>query len=399
MRMRPTAQSAGRQPEGEHLAAELRAELDELLRASRYASQRERRLNEAVRATPGRQRPDGELLRQLAQARTLREGLAARCIQLSDQLEELESRIRNRRQPPPPPDQHHQPPPPPDQHHQPPPPPDQHRHQQPPPPPVPQHQDPRPQDPAPPVRPDLGALTERITALHRAGSLAEATEVIDAAAARLTPADAALLVGMLARYGPAGGSLQLARSIARSAPDHSVAVLAELRELGLAEEAAEVFHAFWSYPAASVPGLLSTLDRAGLAADSATLLWEWGSAPVPELTSLAACLQQHGRTDGVRTLLRQAAGRSTADLAALAAGLPPALATLLLGELAVLRPPAEVVRLAGALDGAGSSELYGQLLAALLAEEARHRTTLAALRAAGLPTRPPTAPRSRWGRR
>ncbi|MFE6498797.1 hypothetical protein [Kitasatospora sp. NPDC057738] len=380
MRMRPTAQSAGQRPEGEQQAEELRAELDELLRASRYAGQRERRLNEAIGATPGRQRPDGELLRQLAQARTLREGLGARCLQLSDQLEALESRIRQRQQPPPPP--HQQAP----AHQRP--------AQQPP-----RQQRPPQQQPPAPARPDLGALTERITALHRAGSLAEATGVIDAAAARLTPSDAALLVGMLARYGPTGGSLLLARSIARSAPDHSVTVLAELRELGLAEEAAEVFHAFWGYPAASVPGLLSALDRAGLAADSATLLWEWGSAPMPELTSLAACLQQHGRSADVRTLLRQAAGRSTADLADLAAGLPPALAALLLSELAVLRPPAEVVRLAAALDGAGSSGLYAQLLAALLADEARHRTTLAALRTAGLPTRPPTAPRSRWGRR
>ncbi|MFE7591584.1 hypothetical protein ACFU6K_19470 [Kitasatospora sp. NPDC057512] len=385
MRMRPTEQPAGGQPEGELQAAELRAELDELLRASRYASQRERRLNEAIRATPGRQRPDGELLRQLAQARTLREGLGARCLQLSDQLEALESRIRHRHQPPPPQHQHQH------QHSQ--------QHQQPAPPAPQHHHQPLQQQAPPPVRPDLGALTERITALHRAGSLAEATEVIDTAAARLTSTDAALLVGMLARYGPTGGSLHLARSIARTAPDHSVAVLAELRELGLAEEAAEVFHAFWSYPAASVPTLLSALDQAGLAADSATLLWEWGSAPMPELTSLAACLQQHGRADDVRTLLRQAAGRSTADLAALATGLPPALATLLLGELAVLRPPTEVVGLATALDGTGNSELYAQLLAALLADEARHRTTLAALRTAGLPTRPPAAPRSRWGRR
>ncbi|MGW3228817.1 hypothetical protein [Kitasatospora sp. NPDC001095] len=387
MRMRPTAQPAGQQREGEQQAAELRAELDELLRASRYASQRERRLNEAIRATPGRQRPDGELLRQLAQARTLREGLGARCLQLSDQLEALESRIRHRQQPPPPPQPQHPHFPQQQQQQQ------REQRQQP-------SQQPSPQQaPPPPARPDLGALTERIIALHRAGSLTEVAEVIDTAAARLAPADASLLVGMLTRYGPNGSSLHLARSISRSAPDHSVAVLAELRELGLAEEAAEVFHAFWSYPAASVPGLLSALDRAGLAADSATLLWEWGSAPMTELTSLAACLQQHGRAADVRTLLRQAAGRSTADLADLAAGLPPALATLLLNELAVLRPPVEVVRLATALNGAGTSELYAQLLAALLADEARHRTTLAALRTAGLPTRPPTAPRSRWGRR
>ncbi|WP_316521306.1 hypothetical protein [Kitasatospora brasiliensis] len=356
MRMRLTEQPTGQQSESEQQAAELRAELDELLRASRYATQRERRLNEAIRATPGRQRPDGELLRQLAQARTLREGLANRCLQLGDQLEVLENCIRNGQQPPPP-------------------------------------------QRKPPVRPDIGALTERITALHRAGAFTEAAEMVNTAAARLTPADAALLVGMLARYGPPGASLHLARRVARAAPAHAVAALAELRELGQAEEAAEVFHTFWSYPAAAVPDLLSTLERAGLTADSATLLWEWGSAPMPELTSLAVCLQQHGRADDVRTLLRQAAGRSTGDVAALATGLPPALATLLLSELAALRPPVEVVRLATALDGAGSSELYARLLAALLADEARHRTTLATLRTAGLPTRPPAAPRSRWGRR
>ncbi|MGW2542276.1 hypothetical protein ACWC5I_15745, partial [Kitasatospora sp. NPDC001574] len=75
-------------------ALELRAELDELLRARQYAGQRERRLFEAVRALPERQHPDGELTRQLAQARTLREGLAARCLELSDQLKILEDHLR-----------------------------------------------------------------------------------------------------------------------------------------------------------------------------------------------------------------------------------------------------------------------------------------------------------------
>ncbi|MFD8783281.1 hypothetical protein [Kitasatospora sp. NPDC059599] len=377
MRMRPTAQSAGQQLEGEHQAAELRAELDELLRASRYASQRERRLNEAIRASPGRQRPDGDLLRQLAQARTLREGLGARCLQLSDQLEALETRLRHRQQ------REQEPP--------------QYRRQ--PPDPGPEPEPAAPKAPPPPARPDIGALTERITTLHRTGALTEAAELLDQAATRLDAADAALLVGMLARYGPTGASLDLARGAARSTPEHAVAVLAELRELGLAEEAAALFHAFWAYPAASVPGLLSALERAGQNADSATLLWEWGSAPTPELTSLAACLQQHGRLGDVRTLLRQAVGRPTADLASLATELPPALATDLLHALAALRPPVELVRLAAALDGAGSRDLYGQLLGALLADGPRHRATLAALRAAGLPTTPPAAPRSRWGRR
>ncbi|GAB7183278.1 hypothetical protein ATKI12_3109 [Kitasatospora sp. Ki12] len=384
MRMRPTAQSAGQQLEGEQRAAELRAELDELLRASRYASQRERRLNEAIRANPGRSRPDGELLRQLAQARTLREGLGARCLQISNQLEALEIRLRHEQQQEPP--QHHQQ----HQHHQQ----DQHHfehHHEPEPAPTP------PKAPPPPARPDIGALTERITTLHRAGALAAEAELLDQAAARLAPADAALLVGMLAQYGPTGSSLHLARSAARLTAEHAVAVLTELRELGLAEEAAALFHAFWAYPATSVPGLLAALEQAGQNADGATLLWEWGSAPTPELTSLAACLQQHGRPGDVRTLLRQAAGRPTADLAALAAELPPALTTDLLKELTALRPPAELVRLASALDEAGSRELYGQLLVALLADGPRHRTTLAALRAAGLSTTPPAAPRSRWG--
>ncbi|MEU9045902.1 MULTISPECIES: hypothetical protein [unclassified Kitasatospora] len=383
MRMRPTAQPAGQQLGGERQAAELRAELDELLRASRYASQRERRLNEAIRASPGRQRPDGDLLRQLAQARTLREGLGARCLQLSDQLEALETRLRHGEQDP----------------HQ------QYPHQQYRPEPEPAHQpEPQPQPsprqaPPSPARPDIGALTERISTLHRTGALTEAEELLDQAAARLEPADAALLVGMLAQYGPTGASLHLARSTAQAAPEHAVAVLAELRELGLTVEAAELFHAFWAYPAASVPGLLSALEQAGQNADGATLLWEWGSAPTPELTSLAACLQQHGRPGDVRTLLRQAAGRPTADLADLVTELPPALATDLLQELAALRPPVELVRLAAAFDGAGSRNLYGELLDALRAGGPRHRTTLAALRAAGLPTTPPTAPRSRWGRR
>ncbi|WBP88956.1 hypothetical protein [Kitasatospora cathayae] len=373
MRMRSTEESAGQQPECEQRAAELRAELDELLSASRYAGQRERRLNEAIRAAPGRQRPDGDLLRQLAQARTLREGLGARCLQLSDQLQELENRLRQRRHPQQPP------------------------HPQQPLPAEPQPRQAPPPPPPPPARPDLGALTERIIGLHRRGAFPEAEELLNQAAARLAPTDAALLVGMLSQRGPTGASLHLARTAAGGTPDHAVAVLAELRELGLAEEAAELFHTFWTHPASAVPTLLAALERAGQHADRATLLWEWGSAPAPELTSLAACLQQHGRPADVRTLLRQAAGRPTADLAGLATELPPALATLLLHELAGLRPPAELVRLATALEA--HPDLYRQLLDALLADGSRHRTTLAALRSAGLSTAPPGAPRSRWGRR
>ncbi|GAA4837149.1 hypothetical protein [Kitasatospora terrestris] len=77
----------------------LRAELDELLRARQFAAQRERRLTEAVRADYA-QAPasaDQELLRQLAQARTLREGLGVRCLELSDRLLALEDRLQSER--------------------------------------------------------------------------------------------------------------------------------------------------------------------------------------------------------------------------------------------------------------------------------------------------------------
>ncbi|WP_285737992.1 hypothetical protein [Kitasatospora phosalacinea] len=76
--------------------------MDELLRARQFAAQRERRLAEAVRGgrepdhapaygRPPRQ-PDPELLRQLAQVQHLREGLGARCLELSDRLLAAEDR-------------------------------------------------------------------------------------------------------------------------------------------------------------------------------------------------------------------------------------------------------------------------------------------------------------------
>ncbi|MFG2825731.1 hypothetical protein ACGFX4_40660 [Kitasatospora sp. NPDC048365] len=77
----------------------LRAELDELLRARQFAAQRERRLTEAARADYARSpaSPDQELLRQLAQAQTLREGLGMRCLELSDRLLALEDRLLSER--------------------------------------------------------------------------------------------------------------------------------------------------------------------------------------------------------------------------------------------------------------------------------------------------------------
>jgi hypothetical protein len=78
--------------------------LDELLRARQYATHRERRLAEAVRtasepdpahgyAQPHRH-PDPDLVRQLMQAQTLREGLGTRCLELSERLLALEDLLR-----------------------------------------------------------------------------------------------------------------------------------------------------------------------------------------------------------------------------------------------------------------------------------------------------------------
>ncbi|WP_149030427.1 hypothetical protein [Kitasatospora sp. MBT66] len=407
-------------------ALELRSQLDELLRARQYAVQRERRLAEAVRSLPDRQRVDGELLRQLTQARTLREGLGARCLDLSDRLKSLEEQLR---QPSPRvggserpgtgtpndiPDRGHD-----DAlhdvHHR-----DVHRDvrhdvhhadRQTPaddgPHPTPTGSAPGPAPvpgPAPAPAPprhrspgELAALAERITGLYRKASPTEAADILGQAAEHLTPEDTAALAARLAHRGPTGASLHLARSAVHGSPQHAAATLAELRRAGLAEEAGELFNTLRSCPAADLPALLDGLERAGQHADGATLLWEWGSAPTAELTALATALHQADRATDARTLLRQAAGRPTGDLTALATTLPAPLPALLLGELATLRPPAELVRLAGAL--AGRTDLYEALLMPLLADPGQHRTTLAALRTAGLPTTPANRPRSRWGRR
>ncbi|MFJ8430532.1 hypothetical protein ACIQ9P_04425 [Kitasatospora sp. NPDC094019] len=417
-------------------ALELRAQLDELLRAGQYAGQRERRLVEAVRSLPERQRADSELLRQLTQARMLREGLGARCLELSDRLKNLEERLR---QPSPRVGGGDRPgsgPGTPDaaadgipgggqdethrgihrdihsdnrhavQH-------TVHR--------LPTDADagphPAPAGPAPgPTAPtrspapegapapprhrspgELAALAERITGLYRQASPTEAADILGQAAEHLTPEDTAALAARLTHRGPTGASLHLARSAVHGSPHHAAATLAELRRAGLAEEAGDLFNALRSCPAADLPALLDGLEQAGQHADGATLLWEWGSAPTAELAALATVLHEADRAADARTLLRQAAGRPTGDLTALATTLPAPLPALLLGELATLRPPAELVRLAGAL--AGRTDLYEALLTPLLADPGQHRTTLAALRTAGLPTAPAGRPRSRWGRR
>ncbi|MEU6237521.1 hypothetical protein [Kitasatospora sp. NPDC047058] len=433
MQIRHTGQPTGQHTgETEQDALELREELDELLRARQYANQRERRLAEALQAVPERQRPDGELLRQLAQARTLREGLGARCLELSEQLTALEDRLRQPaprspgpRRPtgarfdgayeetPAPtagPEQHPAPPPPPPvtgarfgkarprperrpKTPQPPAPPGPAKTEAvPPPPPPPAPKAPRRRSPA-----ELAALAERIATLHRQGAAPETAALLGQAATLLLPPDTAHLAGLLVRGGPPGASLQLARGAARGTPGQAAGTLAALRAAGLGEEATELFHALWSYPPDTLPALLAALERAGQHADSATLLWEWGSAPTAGLAALAAALERAGRSADARTLLRQAAGRATADLTALASTLPAPLPAVLLRELVALRPPAELVRLADALTGL--PELYDALLAALAEDAGRHRTTLAALRTAGLPTTPAAPARSRWGRR
>ncbi|WP_327073293.1 hypothetical protein OG196_14820 [Kitasatospora purpeofusca] len=404
-------------------ALELRSQLDELLRARQYAVQRERRLAEAVRSLTDRQSVDGELLRQLTQARTLREGLGARCLELSDRLKTVEEQLR---QPSPRvgggerpgagagtpdgiPDNahdevHHDLPH--NVHH------DLHR--------APADGDPHPTPtgpapspgptsapgpaPAPAPAPprhrspgELAALAERITGLYRKASPTEAADILGQAAEHLTPEDTAALAARLSHRGPTDASLHLARSAVHGSPHHAAATLAELRRAGLADEAGDLFNALRSCPAADLPALLDGLERAGQHADGATLLWEWGSAPTAELAALATVLHRADRAADARTLLRQAAGRPTGDLTALATTLPTPLPALLLGELATLRPPAELVRLAGAL--AGRTDLYEALLTPLLADPGQHRTTLAALRTAGLPTTPANRPRSRWGRR
>ncbi|MGW4896606.1 hypothetical protein ACWEQL_30775 [Kitasatospora sp. NPDC004240] len=95
----------------------LRSELDELLRARQFAAQRVRRLTEAIHTgrptvrgnglgpdpahrhghAPSAPPPDQELLRQLAQAQALREGLGVRCLELSDRLLALEDRLLSER--------------------------------------------------------------------------------------------------------------------------------------------------------------------------------------------------------------------------------------------------------------------------------------------------------------
>ncbi|MCU7824897.1 hypothetical protein [Kitasatospora sp. DSM 101779] len=220
----------------------------------------------------------------------------------------------------------------------------------------------------------------------------------------LGPQDVARLAGLLRARGPYGAAGYLVRATAHGSPDQAAGTLAELRRVGLADEANELFHALWGVPGSALPALLAALERAGQAADGQTLLWEWASAPPSELASLACGLASVGRSGDVRHLLRQVAGRPIADLIATVeqlalpggatatqdGGAGPAalqLAALLVRETAGLRSPGDLAELGSAL--LPHRELYQALLGAVaVLEESRARGALAALRSAGLPTAP-----------
>lgn len=286
--------------------------------------------------------------------------------------------------------------------------------------------------PAPPPRSaeELAALAVRVGELHGRGSAHESAAVVAQAAVTLAPQDVARLAALLRSQGPYGAAGYLVRATAHGSPDQAAGTLAELRRVGLADEANELFHALWGVPGSALPALIAALERAGQAADGQTLLWEWASAPPAELAALTAGLAAAGRTGDVRHLLRQVAGRPIADVAATveqlafpdATAAPPGtgsvphpaaphpaaqqataqqaatqrFAATLVRETAGLRSPGDLAELGRAL--LPHRELYQVLLGAAAAlEESRSRGVLAALRSAGLPTAPP-APRPR-GRR
>lgn len=451
----------------------LRTELDELLRARQFAAQRERRLTEAIRTARSNVHdghgqgsahqghgyaqfappPDQELLRQLTQAQTLREGLGVRCLELSDRLLALEDRLLSeggfagRRGT----EADHRPPATPTAGPEPqaapaaagrPAKPARSRPTgarfgtvyqdeaapvlpplgaQPlrgarfggvrPASPEPQHSDapahppgpPRaePSAPAPTVQAvplrspgELGALAQRVSELHRRGAAQESAAVVAQAAVTLAPVDVARLVELLRSGGPTGSADYLARSVAHSAPGQAAGTLAELRRSGQVDEAAVLFHALWSVPAAALPALLTALEQAGQSADGQTLLWEWASAPPGELADLAVRLWESGRSADVRSLLRQVAGRPTGEVAAVALALERSLALGLVGEVVRLRPAVDIGAFAAEVYGDG--ELYRAMLAAVAAQdESRSRSALAALRLAGLPTEPAPQVRAR----
>ncbi|BAJ28351.1 MULTISPECIES: hypothetical protein [Kitasatospora] len=247
-------------------------------------------------------------------------------------------------------------------------------------------------------RAELIALVQRITDLHRQGSVHESAAIVSQVALMITPADLVRLATLLRAEGPAGSSTYLARSVASGTPEHATATLAVLRQEGLVDEAADLFHTLWSVSAQALPALLAALEESGQSADGQTLLWERASAPAGELSELTRCLRAAGRPGDTRHLLRQAAGRPAGEVAAIAAALDEESATELIGELVRLRSASDVGQFAAAVQG--SVELYDALLfAADDLDESRARSAFAALRTAGLPTQPAPRPRKSRQRR
>ncbi|MFC6597984.1 hypothetical protein [Kitasatospora paranensis] len=278
---------------------------------------------------------------------------------------------------------------------------------------------PAPRDPR-----DISALAARIADLHRRGAAQESAAVTAQASVTLAPSDVVGLAGLLRTGGPYGASGYLVRAAAHGPARQAADTLAELRRVGLVDEAAELFHALWGLPAAGLPGLLAALERAGQAADGQTLLWEWASAPPAELADLSFRLAAAGRDGDVRSLLRQTAGRSIAEVAATVhvlddrsaggeggrpgpgpvaapaadggadpvggSGVSASLASVLVREVVRMRSASDVGGFAAAV--ADRPALYRVLLDAVATlDDGRSRNALAALRSAGLPTSPPPA--------
>ncbi|MER8186579.1 hypothetical protein [Kitasatospora sp. NPDC094015] len=395
----------------------VRAELGELLRARQYAALRERRLAEAVRAAPA---PAEDLLRQLDRARQARAELGERCRQWQDRLRLL----AEREQPADPPaarptgarrptghgqderwgdrqDERW----------------DQRRDDRAddlrapapasataPPiaeptataPPIPEAAEataaaaaPGTAAPAAGPRPrsaeELTALAGLIADLHRRGSGTESAALVARAALALAPADVVRLATRLHAAGPAGAAGYLARTTAGGPAVQAVGTLAGLREAGLVEEAADLFHLLRATPAERLPELLAALEEAGQSADAQTLLWEWGSASAVELARLAEQLSTAGRSADSRALLRQAAGRPIAEVAEVCLELTGEPAVALVTEVVRLRSATGLGEFGRAVRH--DPVRYEALLGAIAAlDESATRTALAALRTAGLPT-------------
>ncbi|RKE19006.1 hypothetical protein [Streptomyces sp. TLI_171] len=242
------------------------------------------------------------------------------------------------------------------------------------------------------------ALVQRIADLHRGGAVHESAALVGQASLMITPSDLVRLATLLQAEGPAGSSTYLCRSVASGAPEHAAATLAELRRVGLVDEAADLFHTLWAVNSEALPALLAALEQSGQSADGQTLLWERASAPAAELAELTQHLRAAGRSGDVRHLLRQAAGRQTPEVAAIAAALSEDSAVELINELVRIRSASDIGQFAAAIRG--QAALYDALLFAVddLAESPA-RSAFAALRSAGLRTEPTPRPRSRYRQR